>query len=68
VISKEVIIMKTIQITLIDELHQRSKAAALANRLTLKQFIADAIEAHVVRLEAMTPPAASAGANERGAR
>ena len=31
--------MKTIQITVIDDLHQRSKELALQTRTTLKQFI-----------------------------
>ncbi len=50
--------MKTIQITLLDELHRRAKALALANT-TLKQFFQDAIEAHVVRMEAVTPSSSS---------
>ncbi len=60
------IIMKTIQITLLDELHQRAKELALQNRTTLKQFVVDAIEAHVVRMEAMTPkPRASESGGAR---
>lgn len=47
--------MKTIQITLPDDTHQQAKSLALVTRTTLKQFVVDAIEAHVVRMEAMTP-------------
>jgi len=49
------IIMKTIQITLPDDLHQRLKALALSKRTTMKQLVLDAIEAHVERMEAVTP-------------
>ena len=52
--------MKTIQITVIDDLHQRSKELALQTRTTLKQFIVDAIEAHVLRVAALTPSPSSA--------
>ena len=44
-IMVEVIIMKTINITVSDDTHQRAKALAVANRTTLKQFYLDAIEA-----------------------
>lgn len=58
--------MKTIQITLPDETHQRTKALAVATRTTLKQFVTDAIEAHVVRMEAMTPPPSPSASNQKG--
>jgi Mg2+/Co2+ transporter CorC len=54
-ITMKEMIMKTIQITVTDTLHQRAKELALQNHTTLKSFVLDAIEAHVVRMEAVTP-------------
>jgi hypothetical protein len=58
--AEEIIIMKTIQITLPDDLHQRLKVLALSSLMTMKDVVLDAIEAHVVRMAAVTPESPTA--------
>ena len=44
--------MKTIQVTLPAELHQEAKLVSLKTGRTLKQFVIEAIQEHVVRKSA----------------
>lgn len=46
--------MKTIQVTLLEELHARCKTLASARRTPLKEFFVAAIEAYASRVEART--------------
>ncbi len=48
----EEIIMKTIQVTLPEELHHRCKTLAAESRTRLKELFVAAIEAYTLRLEA----------------
>lgn len=66
-LAKEMIIMKTIQITLPDELHQRCKALAVHRRSSLKDLVVAAIEAHALRL-AGTPKTSTTAPKKRGSR
>ncbi len=57
--------MKTIQVTLPEELHHRCKTLALESRTRLKELFVAAIEAYASRIEARTSKAAP---RKRGSR
>ncbi len=66
-VTKEMIIMRTFQITLPDELHQRCKALAVHHRSSLKDLVVAAIAAYALRLERV-PKTSTATPKKGGSR